>query len=177
LFTWRYIEKGSLYIMSEIKEIWKDVKGYESKYCINEKGFVKSKINNIIMKQTINNNGYYCVSLSDGKRRKTYDIHLLLSINFLNHTPSNTSKLVCDHIDNNKLNNKLSNLQLITHRKNLSKDRKNKTSKYTGVSKHKSCDMWVSQIHINGRKKYLGLFRSEYEAYLEYKKELNKLNK
>ena len=41
---------------------------------------------------------------------------------FLNHKP-NGNKLVVDHINNVKTDNRLSNLQIITQRKNTSKDR------------------------------------------------------
>ena len=51
---------------------------------------------------------------------------------FFGHVPGGY-KIVVDHIDNNRLNNHVSNLQLITQRENSSKDRKNGTSQYTGV--------------------------------------------
>ncbi len=56
------------------------------------------------------------------------------------------------------------NLQLITNKKNTSKDRKNKTSKYTGVSWHKQSNKWLAQFRENGSVKYLGTFETEEEA-------------
>ena len=51
-------------------------------------------------------------------------------------------KLVVDHINNDPLDNRLENLQLISHRYNLSKDKKGGSSKFTGVS-------WDKRV-ING---------------------------
>jgi hypothetical protein len=56
------------------------------------------------------------------------------------------------------------NLQLITNKKNTSKDRKNKTSKYTNVSWHKQSNKWLAQFRENGSVKYLGTFETEEEA-------------
>jgi hypothetical protein len=60
------------------------------------------------------------------------------------------------------------NLQLITNKKNTSKDRKNKTSKYTGVSWHKQSNKWLAQFKENGTTKYLGTFESEEKAKLQF---------
>ena len=56
------------------------------------------------------------------------------------------------------------NLQLITNKKNTSKDRKNKTSKYTGVSWHTQSNKWLAQFRENGSVKYLGTFETEEES-------------
>jgi hypothetical protein len=64
-------------------------------------------------------------------------------------------------------------LQLITNRENSSKDKKNGTSQYTGVSWNKSRNKWRVYININNKNKYLGLFTDEYEAHLVYQKALN----
>lgn len=47
------------------------------------------------------------------------------------------------------------------------------TSKYKGVGWHKAKGKWVAQIQVSGKKKHLGLFNSEeeaYQAYLNFKK-------
>ena len=159
-----------------MKEIWKDVLGYEGLYQVNKCGNVKSLSRTItkgnityvtkdkILKQSVDSVGYPYVNLSDYKKQKTFRVHQLVSIAFLNHTPDKHKGLVIDHIDGNKLNNMTTNLQLITNKKNTSKDRKNKTSKYTGVSWHKQSNKWLAQFKENGTTKYLGTFESEEEA-------------
>ena len=157
-------------------EVWKDVIGYEGLYQVNECGNVKSLSRTItkgnityvtkdrILKQSVDSVGYPYVNLSDYKKQKTFRVHQLVAVAFLNHTPDKHKGLVIDHIDGNKLNNMTTNLQLITNKKNTSKDRKNKTSKYTGVSWHKQSNKWLAQFRENGSVKYLGTFETEEEA-------------
>ena len=157
-------------------EIWKSIEGYEGLYEVSNFGNVKSLSRTItkgnityvtkdkILKQSVDSVGYPYVNLSDYKKQKTFRIHQLVAVAFLNHTPDKHKGLVIDHIDCNKLNNMTTNLQLITNKKNTSKDRKNKTSKYTGVSWHKQSNKWLAQFRENGSVKYLGTFETEEEA-------------
>lgn len=138
---------------------WKDVPEYEGLYQINILGEVKSLKKNIILKQRICPGGYYMVDLYKNGKRKTIRIHQLLGIVFLGHIP-NKYELVIDHIDNNKLNNSLENLQIISQRENSSKDTKLKqtSSKYIGVHLNRKTNKWHSTIRINGKKVFLGSF-------------------
>jgi hypothetical protein len=70
-----------------------------------------------------------------------------------------------DHIDGNKLNNKISNLRLANHRQNSfnRKKRKDNTSGITGVVWNKDRKKWMSKIE-NGGFKNLGYFNSFDEA-------------
>jgi len=157
-------------------EIWKDIKGYENKYQISNHGRVKSlKFNNTKKEKILKmpkKNGYYCVSLWKNNKSKQYYVHILVAICFLNHNPCGYKKVI-DHIDNNPLNNKTENLQIVSHRFNCSKDKKNKTSKYTGVSWCKTKGKYKSCIRINKKKITIGYFNSEYQAYLSYQEKLN----
>jgi hypothetical protein len=157
-------------------EVWKDVIGYEGLYQVNDYGNVKSLSRTItkgnityvtkdrLLKQSVDSVGYPYVNLSDYKKQKTFRVHQLVAVAFLNHTPDKHKGLVIDHIDGDKLNNMITNLQLITNKKNTSKDRKNKTSKYTGVSWHKQSNKWLAQFRENGDVKYLGTFETEEEV-------------
>jgi len=157
-------------------EIWKDIIGYEGLYMISSFGRVKSLVTNEkILKNSIGSHGYYRVNLSKNNKVNLFNIHILVAINFLNHKP-NGYKIVVDHHDNNRLNNHVSNLQLITQRKNSSKDRKNCSSIYTGVCWDKKNNKWKSAIKINGKVKHLGCFDNEHDAYEAYKKALDSLN-
>lgn len=53
------------------------------------------------------------------------------------------------------------------------KDRNTMTSKYTGVSKNKN--RWEANIKINGKPKYIGLFKTEVDAFNAYQNELKKI--
>jgi hypothetical protein len=132
------------------------------------KGNITYATKDKLLKQSIDTVGYPYVNLSDYKKQKTFRVHQLVAIAFLNHTPNKYDGLLVDHIDGNKLNNNLSNLQLVTNRKNSSKDRKNKTSKFTGVSWHKQSNKWLAQVRKNDKVEYLGVFEKEEEAAIAY---------
>ena len=157
--------------MGQQQEEFRPVPGYEGYYEVSNFGNVKSLTNDKILKPCLDGRGYYKVTLSKDGKTKTIRIHILVATAFLGHKPDGY-KIVVDHIDNNKLNNNLTNLQLITHRENISKDKKNGTSKYKGVYLEKNANKWRSQILIDSKKKHLGLFTSEEEAHEAYQKAL-----
>ncbi len=165
-----------------MEEEFKSVKGYEGLYEVSNLGRVKSlsrtmrskgdsvrRVEERILKGTLDSAGYYSVNLSKNGTAKVRKIHQLVTIAFLGHAPSG-HEIVVDHINNDKTNNRLDNLQLVTPRENCSKDREG-TSKYVGVSWKKSLGKWISQIYINGKKVHLGVFDCEIAAsnvYQEY---------
>lgn len=167
-----------------MKEEWKDVINYEGLYQVSNLGRIKSLARIVqgtfknynykckILKPGINTKGHLYVNLYKDKKPKTRTIHQLVAEAFLNHLPCKF-ELVVDHIDNNKNNNCVTNLQIVTQRENLSKDKKNKSSKYTGVTWHKFHQKWTASIRIGKSRKYLGYYVDQYEAHLAYKKELN----
>ncbi len=169
-----------------MKEIYKDVLNYEGFYQVSNLGNVKSlsrkakssygrfrPIQERIRKTLVDTNGYLRVSLSKEGNLKNKKVHRLVAETFLKD--AHKKGLVVDHIDNVKTNNREDNLQWITHRKNSSKDKKNTTSKYTGVSKNQKCNGWYARIRINGKQKYLGSFSNELEASKAYQRELKKI--
>jgi hypothetical protein len=166
--------------MSNI-EIWKNIPEYEG-YQVSNLGNVKSLRfgKEIILKKSVKKKGlrnYYSLDLYKDKKRKHIKIHKLVAMAFLNHIPDGTQKIVVDHINNNSLDNRLENLQLITQRENASKDKKNKSSKYTGVTWDSTRNKWRVSVKINGRSKHLGRFYCEIEASEAYQKALSEINK
>jgi hypothetical protein len=159
-----------------MSEIWKDIPDYEGMYQVSNLGRFKSLKfgKELILKETLSSSGYKMVGLFKDSKLNGFSIHQLIAVTFLNHT-ANGHNLIVDHINNNKLDNRLENLQIISHRKNLSKDKKNKTSKYTGVSWNKLKNKWVAQIRINGIVNYLGQFDIEQEASNAYQLKLKTL--
>lgn len=154
------------------EEIWKDIPNYEGLYQVSNLGRVKSlKFNKEkLLKLYKDNYGYLRVNLSKNGKQKLLKVHQLVSVVFLKHKPNGYS-VVVDHIDNNPLNNNVNNLQLVSHRKNLSKDKKG-SSKYTGVRYHKQNKKWVSSIYVKGKHKHLGSFTNELDAAKAYNKYL-----
>lgn len=156
-------------------EIFKDVPGYEKIYQVSNFGRVKSlKFNKErLLKQSVNVYGYMSLSLNKKGKQNTFKVHQLVAMAFLGHK-LNGMKYIVDHIDNDKLNNNVDNLQVVSNRINSSKDRKG-SSKYTGVCWDKATNKWITKIYINGKNKTLGRFDCEIKASLTYQKELAKL--
>ncbi|MDN3641161.1 NUMOD4 motif-containing HNH endonuclease [Lutimonas halocynthiae] len=161
-------------------ETYKDILGYEGHYQISNLGNIKSlkrNCENVLSPSVDNTKGYYRICLYKKGKRKSYYVHQLVAIAFLNHVP-NGNGLVVDHINNDKSNNKEDNLQIISNRENLSKDkwRHNPSSSYIGVSLHLLKKKWESRIEVNGTSHHLGSFKKEYEAGLEYYMALKHIN-
>ena len=167
-------------------EIWRDIPEYEGLYQVSNLGRVKSLSRYInrpigsyytkerILKNRINSSGYYLIQLFKDGNMKNIFIHQLVAIAFLNHKP-NGYKLVVDHINDNKLDNRVENLQIVTQRFNTRKTQGNNTSRYKGVSWVKSLNRWRAIIFINGKNKYLGVFKCELAASHAYQKALKEL--
>tara|TARA_R110001592_G_scaffold31582_4_gene111226 strand:+ start:395 stop:910 length:516 start_codon:yes stop_codon:yes gene_type:complete len=160
-------------------EIWKDIPNFKN-YQVSNLGNVRS-LNyrqtgktKLLMKHINNRNRYTLNLYKQGKRYSNRNISVLMAMAFLNHKPSG-HKLVVDHIDNISTNDKLYNLQIITHRLNVTKDKKG-TSKYAGVFWDKRCNKWKSYIKINNKNNYLGSFKNEKKAAQAYQNELKNIN-
>ena len=159
-------------------ELWKDIPNFKN-YQVSNLGNVRS-LNyrqtgktKVLMKYINNRNRYTLNLYKEGKRYSNRNISVLVAQAFLNHKPTG-NKLVVDHINNISTNDKLYNLQIITHRENVTKDKKTKCG-YTGVYKTTDGYAYFSEIRIKGKRKYLGRFKSPQEASQAYKKELNKI--
>jgi hypothetical protein len=162
-------------------EIWKDIPGYEGLYEMSVCGKVKSlnyrrtgKIHDL--KCVKHNSGYYYVNLVNNKGiKKVFFIHQLMGMSFLGFTP-NRHELVVDHINNKKTDNRLENLQIITHRENCTKDKKRNLPTGVGfLPKRKKS--YNSRIRINGKRVSLGYFLTPEEASEAYQKHLKLIEK
>tara|TARA_R110001606_G_C14914496_1_gene595797 strand:- start:36 stop:518 length:483 start_codon:yes stop_codon:yes gene_type:complete len=152
-------------------ENWKDIPNYIGYYQVSDKGnvrsvdrYVKGAYNNVrLLKGRLkplqkHPDGYLQIRLSRYGLTKTFKNYQLVAYAFLNHTPRG-HKLVVDHIDNNPLNNNLSNLQIITHIENTQKDKKS-----LGVSYHKSSNKWRAYKSVNKKQISLGYYNTKEEA-------------
>ena len=170
-----------------MEEIWKDIPNYEGYYQASNLGRIKSLSRIVlrkgkypfmskekVLKPALIPLGYYQIVLHKNGIKKGKSIHSLVAESFLNHKP-NGHKLVVNHKNFNREDNRVENLEIITNRENTNKKHIKSSSKYVGVYFYKRVSKWVAQIWVNGKKKILGYFENEYDAYLAYQKALNEL--
>lgn len=105
-----------------MKEIWKDIEGYEGLYQISNFGRVKSlpkKNGNSYQEERIlkpkNNQGYMQVNLYKNKKCKSIVIHRMVAKAFIKNE---YNKREVNHIDGNKANNRVDNLEWCTPSEN-----------------------------------------------------------
>lgn len=103
--------------------MFKDIKGFEGVYQINKNGEVKSlarvkgsvSAKERFLKQETNNAGYKRVTLCKDNKTKRYFVHRLVYETFIGEIPTG---LTIHHVDENKLNNGVTNLLVCTLRQN-----------------------------------------------------------
>lgn len=158
-------------------EEWRDVVGYQTLYQVSNLGRVKSverflinskgqnvKRRGVLLSPVKNSNGYIEVIISKRAKSRLVKVHLLVWDAFGNEQRQGR-KIVVDHMDNDKTNCKLSNLQLLTHRRNTVKDQS-----FTNLlGARKRGKRWFSQIKVDKEIRYLGTYDTELEAHEAYK--------
>ena len=114
-------------------ELWRDIKfvnngkeyDYTGIYQISSKGRVKqlaytdakgNKRKEKIMKNKKDKHGYLCIALTKNYKRNYFSIHRLVALCFIPN-PNNLPQV--NHIDENKLNNTISNLEWVTAKTNI----------------------------------------------------------
>ena len=115
------------------KEIWKPIIGYEGTYEVSSLGRVKSvgrtvqggnqsgpclmKKTEKIMAQYTTRGGYKVVRFKKAGKYKEFYVHRLVAIAFIDTAADH--KVEVNHIDGDKTNNAVTNLEWVTHQKNI----------------------------------------------------------
>lgn len=93
----------------------KKIKGYND-YLIDKNGNIFNiKLNRFIV-QNISHKGYHRVNLNKNKYKRQYQLHRLVALIFI---PNLENKPQVNHIDGNKSNNNVSNLEWVTGSENV----------------------------------------------------------
>ena len=168
--------------MLNTEEVWKDIDGFP--YEISTLGRVRRKEGTLYKqknKEAVtnykNNKGYWVVNLWVEGKLYHRQIHRLLAETFI---PNPENLPYINHIDGDKTNNSLDNLEWCTHSHNMqhawdtglhknyhsnaSVKRKKCTSKYYGVYWSKERKKWCTTIGFNKKCYALGRYINEEDA-------------
>lgn len=96
-------------------ETWKPILGYEGRYEISNLGQVRNMKHNIIRTRP-SRTGYELVTLHKDGVRTTESMHRVVAIHFIDN-PENKTQV--NHIDENKYNNCVDNLEWMTAKENI----------------------------------------------------------
>ena len=156
-----------------INEIWKDVLGYEGLYQVSNYGRVKSlermvkhypsgeKVVSEILLKPYNTIKYLQVGLCKDGVRKTYSVHRLVWMAFNGEIPEGYE---INHINEDKTDNRLENLSLMSHKDNINWGTRNErtASNRTGKTAPKP----ILQYDLDGN------FIKEWSSFHQIEKEL-----
>jgi len=155
-------------------EIWRDIEGYEGLYQVSSYGRVKG-LNRVTshghkLRERIIIGGmstsYRSVILNKDGVGKSMLIHRLVALSFI---PNHNNLPQVNHIDEDKLNNNLDNLEWVSIRRNQNHSKNKKsTSNHPGVYWNKVINKWQCCIRVDGKNKHLGSFKSELDAAFAY---------
>jgi len=141
----------------------------DTKYGINQLGQVKNlQTENILSPFLVSN--YPAINILHRDKRKVMYVHHLMSIVYLDHIPKR-GLITINHIDHDKTNNRLDNLEIVSHRRNTALFYINKNRELpTGVIKIKGNKRnYKAQICYLGINRYLGSYFTLEEAHNVYK--------
>lgn len=122
--------------------MWKKIEGYPN-YSVSSEGHVRNDATGLLLKVNVNSWGYCRVWLSNEGKRKEFKLHRLVASEFI---PNSESKTQVNHIDCDKLNNCVLNLEWVTPSENIRHASDNglysdRVGERTGNSKLKDCDI------------------------------------
>lgn len=166
--------------------IYKEIEDTQGYYLIGSDGTIKNR--NRVLKTYIINSGYVAIKLTAGGNKKHRLIHRLVAEAFI---PNPDEKKEVNHIDGNKLNNDVYNLEWVSSSENKrhaldiglkvynlpTKGLKlGNLSQYYCVSFDKARNKWKSAVRHNGKNHFQKRFDTEEEAALHVNWILDHLN-
>lgn len=124
------------------REIWKSLEGFDFDYQVSNFGNVRNNDSGNMLTPSPTEKNYLRVCLKYQGKRKTFKVHRLVAQAFI-PKPNNYNEI--NHINHNRADNRVENLEWTTHVKNMfgayKKGKRNIRYKGTGVA-----------LYINGKK-------------------------
>lgn len=137
-------------------EIWVDVKGYESFYQVSNMGNVRSKDRTVAcsrlgtknlrgrpLKATVDGVGYCKVTLQDQGRNVVWKVHRLVAEHFIDKVGG---KVIINHIDNDRTNNRVGNLEWCTPKENTAHMHSQGRNYSASGEANPACKLTASQV-------------------------------
>ena len=147
-----------------MKEIWKDIIGFEGIYEISNLGRIRRIKTGRILSTRRSDGWYITVTLYKDKKKYGKLLHRLVAETFVPN-PYNLPEV--NHIDEDKINNRADNLEFCDHKYNMN----------FGTARIRERDTKIKNGHIN--EEYSGLDKKSYgkKYYQDHKEEIKEYNK
>jgi len=179
-----FIMQTKLIFPKENEELWANIPGYEGYYVISNLGCVKSLDRTIEKKNgakvflagktvsiSVHKHGHHVVRLWKNNETKLFNLYRILAIVFISN-PENKKEV--NHIDGNRMNYNLDNLEWVTPSENMKHAFKNGLSKcnFEKGFKHRFCkideEMLKSIFERRKEGKKLKQIAGEFGLNLQY---------
>lgn len=173
-----------------MKEIWKDVPGYEGVFKVSNTGFVKSLervatqksrhggtqsyiVKPKMLSQLTTPQGYKRVQLAHAGIKTKVPVHVLVARAFL---PNCEKKPCVNHINGIKTDNRVENLEWVTHRENSLHGQRGKSNTgVVGIYFHPTRKRYQGMIYKDGKRHCIGDHKDLESAKTAYTKKMEEL--
>lgn len=147
-------------------EEWKDIKGYEGLYQVSNLGRVKSLKRGSIRFGTLTHENYLRLKLYKDGTYKNKNVHRLVAETFI---PNPENKPTVNHIDEDKTNNMVSNLEWATIKENLNHGTRNIRASISKQKKIKAINIANGEYNVYNSLgeciKQLGISQTQFYRY------------
>lgn len=149
-------------------EVWKDIEGFDN-YQVSNLGRVINIKKRLVMKQRPTKAGYLQVRLYKDGIPSYLFVHRLVCKHFLSTWDP---ELQVDHIDEDKTNNNVTNLRMVTQHENTKL--RNKKLGPRGVRQRRG--KWEASIKFEGKRIHIGVYDSEDFAHFAFYQKFKELH-